>query len=188
MQKYIEAPMLVISNHVRSLGMVYPKDALIRINLAWIRGGVAEAQKIIIELGALGHKVFLDYPTGRNKPPKPTLTLKEAIQLCKDFTSYIALFAFSNAEDTSVIELIRDSVPPEVGLCPKIETQVGAKYLSSIVKAAKCNTIMLDAEDLYVNCGHDGELLTKWKEKILIDCKDLDVLCLELKGVIFGHN
>jgi pyruvate kinase len=168
--------------------MPYPDGALIRINLAWIQGGPDEARQVIEEIASTGHKIFLDYPTGRNKPPKPTLTLKQAIQLCRDHQGAVRLFAFSNAEDTNVIELIRESVPESVGLCPKIETQVGANNLESVVKSAKCDAIMLDAEDLYVNCLHDGALLTKWKEIIRKRCKEMNVTCLELKGVIFGHD
>ncbi len=180
--------MLVISNHVNTLGMKYPQGALIRINLAWIQGGVEEAEKVIETISLTGHKIFLDYPTGRNKPPKPTLTLKQAIGLCRSHQDSIKLFAFSNAEDTNVIDLIRESVPESVGLCPKVETQVGANRIEEIIKSAKCDTIMLDAEDLYVSCQHDGHLLTKWKGIIRSKCKEMGVTCLELKGVIFGHE
>jgi pyruvate kinase len=178
--------LIVISNHVRSLGLPYPSGALVRINLAWIQNGAGEAQALIDEIRASGHRVFLDYPTGRNKPPKPTLTLKEAITLCNSNADAVALFAFSNAEDINVIELIRDSVHAGVGLCPKIETQVGGSNLKEIIKAAKCWAIMLDAEDLYADCEHDGTLLTKWKDIIRTECSKMNVTCLELKGVIFG--
>ena len=178
--------MLVISNHVRTLGMEWPEGALIRINLAWIQGGIEEARKIIQEIEASGHMSFLDMPTGRRKYPRPSMTLKQAIQICKENIKSVKLFAFSNAEDVNIIEVIRDAVPSEIGLCPKIETPTGVTNLKDIVRAAKAKVIMLDAEDLAMSVDGDNEKVANLKESVRSTCKEIGVTCLELRGVIFA--
>lgn len=175
--------MIVISNHVKHIGMEYPPDSLIRINLAWA-GGIDDVKKIID--GAKGHKIWLDYPTGRTKPPKPSMTLMDAIRICKEFAECIEYFAFSNAEDPNQIEMIRALVPENVKLAPKIETINGVNHLSDIIKASKGDLIMLDKEDLYVACEMDVERFNWFVNATRSWCKERGVICLELKGVIFG--
>lgn len=57
------APVLVISNHVHTLGMTFPPDSFVRINLAWMPS--MEAVEKVIE--KCPNPIFLDFPTGRTK-------------------------------------------------------------------------------------------------------------------------
>lgn len=180
---------IVISNHVKAIGMKYPKGALIRINLAWIRGGVEEVEKIIEDVKP--HKVYLDYPTGRTKPPQPSMSLEEAVNIANTFPDRISHFAFSNAWDAANIEtivLLRDFIDESIILVPKIETKGGVNHLDKIVEAADTKMVMLDAEDLYVNCKHNPKIFEKYKAKCRNRCKELGVTCIELKGVVFGYE
>lgn len=181
--------LIVISNHVRAIGMSYPKDALIRINLAWIKGGVEEVERIIEDVKP--HKIYLDYPTGRTKPPQPSMSLEEAIHIANTFPNRISHFAFSNAWDAADIEtivLMRDIIDDNIKLVPKIETKGGVNHLDKIIEAADTNMVMLDAEDLYVNCKHNPKIFEKYKTKCRNRCKELGVTCIELKGVVFSYE
>lgn len=175
--------MIVVSNHIKTIGMEYPPDSLVRINLAWA-GGIEDVKKIIDNAGV--HKIWLDYPTGRTKPPQPSMTLMDAIKICRDFKEHIEYFAFSNAEDVNVIQMIRELVPDTVKLAPKVETKFGVEHLINIINASCTDLIMLDKEDLYVDCGTSPEVFNSYVNKARKFCKENNVICLELKGVVFG--
>lgn len=179
---------IVISHHVKAIGLEYPPGAFVRINLAWA-GSVEEVEKIIKDVG--DHKVYLDYPTGRTKPPQPSMTLWDAIAIANKFAGSIEYFAFSNAWDAAkpkFIKEMREIVDQRITLVPKIETKGGVNHLEEIVNAADTNMIMLDAEDLYVNCKHNPKVFDKYKTKCRERCKELGVTCIELKGVVFGYE
>ena len=176
--------MIVISNHVKTIGMEIPKDAVVRINVAWVES--KETLHRILNENA-NNSVWLDYPTGRNKPPKPVLTLSETINFCKVYGNLIKYFAFSNAEDTNIIELIRQAVPEHITLVPKIETYKGVAFLPHIVEAAKTKIVMLDKEDLYVDLKMDSNHFNSACNEVLKTCNNLGITCLTLKGVIFSE-
>lgn len=181
-------PLIVISNHVKAIGMPYPSGALIRINVAWIKSA-DDVQQIIKDVRP--HNVYLDYPTGRTKPPRPTLTLKEAQDIANSFAGDVTHFAFSNAWDAAkpkFIAKMRESVAANIKLVPKIETKGGVDHLKEIVDAAKTDMVMLDAEDLYVACKHNPKIFEQYKAKCRKRCKELGVTCIELKGVVFGYE
>jgi pyruvate kinase len=175
--------MLVISNHVTNIGMEIPKDAVVRINLAWISG---RDDLVKIVGGTYPSRIWLDYPTGRRKPPRPTLSLAQAVEFAKEFKDRVDYFAFSNAEDVNFIGVLRIAVPELIKLVPKIETKRGVERLSMIVDAAKTDVIMLDKEDLYVDCETDIEKFNQLVEQSRAWCEYLKIQCLELKGVIFA--
>lgn len=175
--------MIVISHHVKKIGMQYPKDAVIRINVAWVESK-AELEVILKELK--GHRIWLDYPTGRTKPPMPKFSLEEAIEFAKKYQ--IEYFAFSNAEDTKVIEEIRNKVPSHVLLVPKVETIKGVNNVRAILKSAKTNIIMLDQEDLYTDVKGNQHEFDRLVKQCRNECKSVGATCLELKGVVFGHE
>ena len=175
--------MIVISNYVQSTGMNYPEDAVIRINVAWIESSEALEQ---IMQSLSGRKIWLDYPTGRTKPPQPKFSLDETIEFTKRYN--VHYFAFSNAEDTLIIEEIRRKVPTNVVLVPKIETINGIGNLAEIMRAAKTKIVMLDKEDLYTDVKGNQVEFYRLVEQCRKKCKELDATCLELKGVVFGHD
>ena len=161
--------MLVISNHLIDK-MPIPYSAVIRINLAWIKDK-AEAEKIIKNCK---HDIYLDFPDGRKKPPVPTITLEEAIELAKD----VKYFAISNAEDIRKLSEIRRMINCE--LIPKIETVAGVMAIPAMIEIG-IKTIMLDKEDLYTDCEQDSFIYNKLIKKV----RSYDLKVLELQGVVF---
>lgn len=174
--------MLVISNHVKKLGMDFPKDAVVRINVAWVKS-LEELEKIISD--NLDNEIWVDYPTGRTKPPVPTLSIAESISVLSKYSN-IAYFAFSNAEDTNIIQLIRQAVPKNIKLVPKIETTRGVNNLENIVKASETDTIMFDAEDLYTNVKNDINTFSDYSKCLKNKCISNNIKLLRLQGVIFS--
>jgi len=161
--------MIISNNLVGKLPL--PEETIIRINLAWV--SVDEATSLIENSK---HDIYLDYPSGRTKPPKPTMSLENALELSRH--PHVKFFAFSNAEDISVVKNIMDSTDKIV--VPKIETALGVKNLPLMIEAGITHC-MIDAEDLYVNIGCDGEMLTKLKKEAMSH----NIICFTLQGVIF---
>lgn len=164
---------MIISNNLIGK-MPIADNAIIRINLAWIKS-LDEAKRIITNSK---HDIYLDYPTGRTKPPRPVITLNEAIELTKN--KQVKYFAISNAEDISKIKEIKSKVKAE--LVPKIETQLGVSKINEMIEAG-IKTIMLDKEDLYIDANCDSKefnllvnSVRSYKDRVKI---------LELQGVIF---
>jgi pyruvate kinase len=159
---------MIISNNLIGK-MPIPKDAIIRVNLAWV--SKEEARKILSETK---NDIYLDYPSGRTKPPKPTMTLDDAIELANEFK--VKYFAVSN------IECICDVLDIQSKLyysefVPKIETVNGVENIREITQ--EVDIIMLDKEDLYVDCNGEGY------EDLINKVRSSKVKVLELAGVIF---
>jgi pyruvate kinase len=175
---------LVISNHVNKIGMEFPKGAIVRINLAWVQDE-SEVLKIVEEVAP--NEIWLDFPSGRRKPPVPKLSIGQAVKLANTLPpSRISYFAFSNAESVDFIDLLRMSVNDGIVLVPKIETKTGVYLIEQIARSAKTYTIMLDKEDLYVDCDGVPKLFDDHVTMARNICKQISVHCLELKGVIFA--
>ena len=145
-------------------------DAIIRINLAWV--SLNEAKKIIDKSR---HAIYLDYPDGRTKPPTPTITFDEAVELSKH--KNVIYFAFSNAT-LGKVKRMKGKV--NCILVPKIETEQGVKEVPAMIKEG-IKTVMLDKEDLYssVDCNPDEF------NKLLDEVRSYKVNILELQGVVF---
>ena len=167
--------MLVISNHL--LGKVpVPKDSIIRVNLAWYSSVEAARQA----LDEINRDVYLDYPRGRTKPPKPGITLYEAIELANEYK--VRYFAVSNVEVPKFIKEILARLET-AEFVPKIETALGVENIRAII-ATGVKTLMLDKEDLYVDVDMDA-----WAYEKLVDSvrqQTNNVTLLELQGVVFA--
>jgi len=172
--------MILISNNVGKY-MRLPKDAIIRVNMAWIKT-VEDLDKILIKNNT--KKVFLDYPQGRSKPPKPTLTLEQGYEFCAKYPN-INYFAVSNIEQISNIKEIQAKLPTHVEFVPKIETLKGVKNLTNIVYDCGIKTLMLDKEDLYLDVKKNNDEFFKCIELTRGICEGLNVNLLELEGVVF---
>lgn len=176
---------VVVSNHLlQKTKIVFPRDhVVIRINVAWIRS----KKKLVELLGSIKHDIFLDYPLGRSKPPRPTLSLDQVIALTPAFPN-IKFFAVSNVEDPVAIAKIKSRLPRHIELVPKIETKKGVDRLPAIIDSIKTKHIMLDKEDLYVNIHHNQALFDALVKKARSSCKKKGVKVLELQGVVFAPH
>jgi hypothetical protein len=138
--------MLVVSNNLLNK-MPIADDTVIRINLAWI-DSIGTATRLLDESK---HQIYLDYPDGRKKPPRPKISLTEAIKLASHPS--VKYFAVSNCEDVWKLKGIIAELPKTVDFVPKIETKQGV-YNMGAMEEIGIKTFMLDKEDLYtdVNC------------------------------------
>lgn len=174
--------MILISNHVKTHKILpIPDDVVIRINMAWVK----TEKELVKIIESVRQDIFLDFPQGRSKPPKPTLTLAVALKMLRKY-KHITHFAVSNAESLKIISYLRSVVPSNIELVPKIETVIGVEQLATIIKKAKTKTIMLDKEDLYLAVNRDNDKFNAYVNKTRTICKKLKVTALELQGVIFS--
>ena len=175
--------MILVSNHLLRLGSIDIKpDNVIRINCAWVDGAAGLEKALDIP-----YRVFLDYPTGRTKPPAPRLTLNEAIYIANRHKN-VDWFAVSNAESYEAMAQLRARLASRIALVPKIETPRGVSGLHAIILGAKANHIMLDKEDLFDNVGRDPEAYDSLNRTVGDKCKQAKVKIFELSGVIFDDG
>lgn len=173
--------MLIISNHLLSKqAFDFPDHAVVRVNIAWLNS----SDELVEVLSNIKHDVYLDYPQGRTKPPRPKLTIDEALDITPRFAN-IKYFAVSNVEDPDAIHAIRTRLPVHVELIPKIETKKGIENLEAIIERIGASHIMLDKEDLYMDVERDSDLFEKLVETTREKCRRCGVKALELHGVVF---
>jgi len=175
--------MLLISNNLQKY-MKLPKKSVIRINMAWVKN-IEELEKIIIF--NKNKEIFLDYPQGRSKPPKPTLSIENAFTVLKKYKN-IKYFAVSNIEKVKDVKDVMNNVPKNVEFIPKIETLHGVKNLKTIINECKIKILQLDAEDLYTDVRKDNIMFFECIEAVRSICKSLKVTLLELEGVVFSEK
>ena len=181
--------MIIISNNVEKIGMSFPKDCVVRINLAWLKS-LSEAKAVIESILKLDlpRDIFLDYPLNRSKYPIPTLSLLDSIELTNNYKQIVKYFAFSNAEEPNIVEIIRKLLDKDIILVPKIETVKGIKQLYEIINKARTNTVLLDKEDLFTDVKGNNEEFIHMIEEVRNYGKDHDIKILELQGVIFAER
>ena len=170
---------MIISNNLRGK-IPFPKSAVVRVNVAWVK-----TSKELNDILKANHKnkVFLDFPNGRTKPPKPRIgwgIVLSAIEKHKN----VKYLAISNVEDTDILKRLRDRVSIEI--VPKIETMTGVEKIANIAEVSKCKMMMLDKEDLYLDCETDNTTYNSLVKTARNKCKRLGVHLLELQGVFFG--
>ena len=168
--------MLVVSHNLIDKILI-PKNAVIRVNLAWVK----DFEEAIQLLSSIKNDIYLDYPSGRTKPPQPTISFDDVIAL----TGYekIKYLAISNVNDTKAVLIAKNRLHDGVQLVPKIETLMGVDALLEILGLG-IKYIMLDKEDLYLNCGTDNNKYNEAVSRVRKICKDITLL--ELQGVIFS--
>jgi pyruvate kinase len=177
--------MKIISNHVKTIGIEYPKDAVVRINVAWIK----TKEELINLILNIKQDLLIDYPTGRTKPPTPTISLEETLEIVNNYKyDYIRYFSVSNCENEQEIAKLRLKLISKVHLIPKIETKLGVEKLATLAILAHAEYIMLDKEDLYLNVDRDNNTFNEYVALAKNNCQSVLINCLELKGVIFSDE
>jgi pyruvate kinase len=172
--------MILISNNVKGK-ILLDEKTVIRINIAWVK--TKEELENIIQNNMM-HEIYLDYPEGRNKPPKPTLSLQDGIDFANKYDN-IKYFAISNAEEKLSLSLIRRALPNRIKIVPKIETIKGVLNILEVVEACRTDTVMLDKEDLYTDVDKNSLLYEHFIDTLRTTCRNHNITVLELQGVIF---
>jgi hypothetical protein len=172
--------MLVISNHVNTINMLIPIDAILRVNVAWIKN-VKDLEKILNETDKI---IMIDYPMGRFKPPIPKISIEDTLFIVNKCPK-VHYFAISNSELSIIMMVLRVLLREDIKIIPKIETIEGVMRVKEIIKAAKTDTIMLDKDDLYLDCKQSNDKLDAMVDRLDTSCGTKGIKILQLKGVIF---
>lgn len=170
--------MIIASNNLETIGFPLPEGTVVRLNLAWVKS-VDEARTV---LSGIKNDIYLDFPEGRKKPPRPVITFADAIALAKEFK--VKYFAVSNVEsDDDVIDIIKEL--PDTEIVPKIESEKGVRNIPELALVG-IKTLMFDKEDLYSDLKMDAD---KFNTLVALG-RNLAEMCnmklLELQGVIFS--
>ncbi|MCX5751403.1 MAG: pyruvate kinase [Candidatus Saganbacteria bacterium] len=177
--------MLIISQHARLLHIPFPEFAVYRVNVAWVRSN----EELYDLLKELNNDVFLDFPEGRNKPPKPVLSIEDLVAAMHKFDN-IKYFGVTNVKNAKMIKNLREKVPKRIKLIPKIESKEGVDNLEEIFAELRKDEshIMLDKEDLYTDLNNHNGLFDQYVRLCREKCNNMGIRVLELQGVIFADD
>ena len=182
--------MFLISNNLvnKDFGLFSKPDTVIRINIAWIES-IKQLRKILSELN---YEVFIDFPENRKKPPLSKINLQELIAVIKDFET-VKYFAVSNVESENTVFLYKKILPDSICFVPKIETIKGVNNLENIILHAQTKYIMVDTEDLFLDCQINKSKQAESTDVFFLKTLDhiyetaikLNTNVLKIQGVVF---
>ena len=184
-----EINLLVISQNVFSYDLSLPKDAILRINLAWCNS--LDYLKSVLDT----HKefvFFIDLPVSRIKPPNNKYSLEDLIPIIES-RKQIRYFAVSNVESKNDLQPFLEKLPDYINIVPKIESPKAVLNIKEICDSLKTEKkiVMLDHDDLFSSIIHSNEDKNSFQEciKMLIDfCEENDISLLRTVGVIFSDD
>ena len=184
-----EINLLVISQNVFSYDLSLPKDAILRINLAWCNN--LDYLKSVLDT----HKefvFFIDLPVSRIKPPNNKYSLEDLIPIIESHKQ-IRYFAVSNVESKNDLQPFLEKLPGYINIVPKIESPKAILNIKEICDSLKTEKkiVMLDHDDLFSSIIHSNKDKNSFQEciKMLIDfCEENDISLLRTVGVIFSDD
>jgi len=184
-----EINLLLISQNVFSYDLSLPKDAILRINLAWCNN--LDYLKSVLDT----HKefvFFIDLPVSRIKPPNNKYSLEDLIPIIESHKQ-IRYFAVSNVESKNDLQPFLEKLPDYINIVPKIESPKAILNIKEICDSLKTEKkiVMLDHDDLFSSIIHSNEDKNSFQEciKMLIDfCEENDISLLRTVGVIFSDD
>ena len=184
-----EINLLVISQNVFSYDLSLPKDAILRINLAWCNN--LDYLKSVLDT----HKefvFFIDLPVSRIKPPNNKYSLEDLIPIIESHKQ-IRYFAVSNVESKNDLQPFLEKLPDYINIVPKIESPKAILNIKEICDSLKTEKkiVMLDHDDLFSSIIHSNKDKNSFQEciKMLIDfCEENDISLLRTVGVMFSDD
>ena len=176
----------IVSQNLARSHMKFPKNAILRVNLAWLKD--LKSIKKMLNMHK-GHDIFLDIPVGRKKPPNHKHDINEIANIANSYKN-VKYVAVSNVESASDIAYYCKKFNSRI--VPKIETYRGVMHSANIINALnyKPQIVMLDHEDLFSN------LVSIKKEKLYLEvidrlikaCERKRAHLLRVKGIIFTND
>ena len=158
------------------------------VNLAWINN--LKELEVILEKHR-SHKIFLDLPTNRTKPPNNKYDIDELIPIIKS-NQNIKYFSVSNINSVDDLEMYFNIIPKHIVLIPKIESVEGVSNIKQITDALGANKIiMFDHDDLYSSIIKSKQPISRFLEcfnKLVEHCKNHNVTLLRTIGVVFSDE
>ena len=184
-----EINLLVISQNVFSYDLSLPKDAILRINLAWCNS--LDYLKSVLDT----HKefvFFIDLPISRIKPPNNKYSLEDLIPIIESHKQ-IKYFAVSNVESKNDLQPFLEKLPDYINIVPKIESPKAVLNIKEICDSLKTEKkiVMLDHDDLFSSIIHNNEDKNSFQKYVreLIDfCEKEDISLLRTVGVMFSDD
>ena len=180
--------MLIVSQNLTNYDMDIPQHAVFRVNLAWIND--LKELEVILEKHKT-HKIFLDLPTSRTKPPNNKYDITELSPIINSHQN-IKYFAVSNINSLDDLEIYFNIIPKNVTIVPKIESVKGVSNIKQITDAlADDKIIMFDHDDLYSSIIKSKQPTSKFLEcfhKLAEHCNENNVVLLRTIGVVFGDK
>jgi hypothetical protein len=178
---------LIVSQNLTNYDFPIPENAVYRINLAWINS-LENLSELLSKHST--HKIFIDLPIGRTKPPHNSYTFDELIPILEKNTN-VKYLAISNVNLPVDIEKFIPSVPKHVEIVPKIESPDGIANIGDITDCMPYSNkvVMLDHDDLFSSLTKKGESPIKFKEYINSlqnFCFENNITLLRTTGVIFS--
>ncbi len=180
--------MLIFSQNLANYGFPIPQDAIFRVNLAWVNS--LKELEVILEK-QMTHKIFLDLPANRAKPPNNKYDIDDLIPIMKS-NQNIVYFAVSNIHSVDDLKIYLDVIPKHVTIVPKIESVEGVSNVKQITNALDTKKIlMLDHDDLYSSVINSKQPTLKFLECLnnLVDyCNNHNIILLRTIGVVFSDQ
>ena len=180
--------MIILSQNMTNLDMELPKDAIFRINLAWINS--LDELKLILEKHH-DREIFLDLPQNRTKPPNNKYSMDEIRPILENFSN-IKYFAISNVDSKEVLSEFLGYIPKNITIVPKIESKSGIDNIEEISSLLGENKIvMLDHDDLFssmLKSGDDPKNFPVYVKSLIDFCNQNNVTLLRTVGVMFADT
>jgi len=182
--------MLLISQNIKNhYNLELPKNAILRINLAWCN--TLNELKVILAKNKES-EFFIDLPVGRVKPPNNKYSLDDLIPIIES-NKQIKYFAISNVENKNDLQPFLDKLPDHVNLVPKIESPNAVLNIKEICGALKTEKkiIMLDHDDLFssiIRKNEDKNSFQEYVRKLIDFCEKENILLLRTVGVMFSDD
>lgn len=178
--------MILISQNITNYQFEIPDDAIFRINLAWVNS-ISELKTLLTKHNT--REIFLDLPRNRTKPPDNKYSLPDLIKILKT-NNNIKYFAISNIESEYDLDEYIKSVPKEILIVPKIESQKGVENIENIIKKLqyKKPVVMLDHDDLFsdlLKSNQPPQTFSHYVNKLIKFCKENNITLLRTIGIIF---
>jgi len=178
---------IILSQNLTNFDFILPPDSIFRINLAWINS-IKELDFLLKKHRE--HKIFLDLPIGRTKPPNNKYSFEDLIPLL-NFNKNIQYFAISNVDSKKDLEPYLKSIPKHITLVPKIESPTGVENIEEIVNfLGDEKIIMLDHDDLFSNTIKQNQTPLDFKDYFtkVNYCNSHNITLLRTIGVIFSEQ
>ena len=180
--------MIIISQNLTNYDFPIPdNNAIYRINLAWVNN-LEDLSELLLKHS--NHKIFIDLPVGRTKPPHNSYTLDTLIPILEK-NSNVLYLAISNVNSANDIDKLISLIPKHVEIVPKIESPDGIANIDNITNCMPYSNkvVMLDHDDLFSSLTKKGEHPSKFKEYINSlqnFCFENNITLLRTIGVIFS--
>ena len=181
--------MLIVSQNITNYGLSMPKNAVFRINLAWVNS-ISDLE--ILLKSHQNHPIFLDLPINRTKPPNNRYSLEEIIEIIKN-NQNIKYLAVSNVESKHDLTKYLEILPKSITLVPKIESHRAVENIIEIANSLdyQSRVFMLDHDDLYSNLLKSNispDKFTYYVNQLSEFCKSNKIILLRTIGVMFSDE